>query len=199
MEAFLLCFIPLFVAIDPLGMVPVFVSVTAGMDASERRRLVMQAIPTALAIGLGFFLLGSPLLHFLGIGLSDMQIAGGVLLFVYAVMDMFIPGKPSVREDESVGIVPLATPLIVGPAVLTLGLVLVQQHGMFLAGMALIANLLLLGVALLFASRVLVFVPMNAMRATSKVVDLLLAAIGVALVRQGVVDVMQQTAATQPV
>jgi multiple antibiotic resistance protein len=190
MREFMLCFIPLFVAIDPLGMVPIFVNVTADATAAGRRKLVMQALPTAGAIGVGFFLLGPWLLGFLNIQISDMQIAGGVLLFVYAMMDLFLPGKPSVRENESVGLVPLATPLIVGPAVLTLGPVLVSKFGALAAVGALLANLVLLGAALWVVEAVLKVVPINAMRAISKVVDLILAAIGVALVREGLMSVL---------
>lgn len=191
-QSFVLCFVPLFVAMDPLGLVPVFVSITAGNDAAARRKLVMQAIPAAGVIGLLFFALGSPLLKMLRVEVADMQIAGGALLFVYAMMDLFIAGKPAVQENESVGIVPLATPLIVGPAVLTLGLVLVQQHGLAMASSALVLNLLLLGLSLLGASRMMAYVGLQSMRAASKVVDLLLAAIGVAFVRQGVEAFLRQ-------
>ena len=191
-QSFLLCFVPLFVAMDPLGLVPVFVSITAGYDVAGRRKLVMQAIPAAGLIGLLFFALGSPLLKMLRVEVADMQIAGGALLFVYAMMDLFVTGKPSVQENETVGIVPLATPLIVGPAVLTLGLVLVDQHGLVIASSALVLNLLLLGLSLLSASRVMAYVGLQSMRAASKVVDLLLAAIGVAFVRQGVEAFLRQ-------
>lgn len=180
-----LCLIPMFVAVDPVGLVPVFVSVTGSMTATQRRRVVLQAVPTALAIGVAFIILGRSVLQFLGVGLADLQIAGGALLFIYAMMDLIVPGKPMVREEYSVGIVPLATPLIVGPAVLTLGLVLVDQYGHLATIAALVINLALLMGLLLLCEQVIRLVPLNALRAISKVVDLLLAAIGVALVRQG--------------
>ncbi len=187
MKAFWLCFIPLFVAVDPMGLVPVFVSVTGDLDPRLRRRLVLQATPTALAIGLVFFAIGRPLLSFLHIGVPDLQIAGGILLFIYAVVDLFFaPGKPSVSEAHSMGTVPLATPLIVGPAVLTAGLVLVDRYSYASAALALIANIVLLTLALLGLEWLLRWIPLDAMRAVSKVVDLLLAAIGVGFVRWGI-------------
>ena len=188
LDAFLLCFIPLFVAIDPVGLLPIFASVTLGKSPAERRSLVLKAVPVALIIGVSFYLLGPHLLRFMNIRLSDLQIAGGILLFLFAMLDLVLPGKPSIQESaDPVGIVPLATPLICGPAVLTLGLVLVQQHGLPLALAALTANLLILMAVLLCTDVVLRFVPMPAMKAMSKVVMLLLAAIGVSLVRAGVV------------
>jgi len=187
MNNFLLCFVKLFVAVDPPGLVPVFLSVTAGFDLVRRRKLVLQAVPAALVIGLVFFAVGRPLLSALGLGVPDLQIAGGILLFIYAVVDLFFfAGKPSVDEEHAMGIVPLATPLIVGPAVLTMGLVLTDEYSFPMTALALTANLVLLLAILLLADKLLRLVPMDAMRAISKVVDLLLAAIGVMIIRLGV-------------
>ena len=191
LRQFALCFIPLFVAVDPLGALPVFVSVTAHLDAARRRRVALQALPTALAIGVVFFLIGGPLLHFLSLRNSDLEIAGGALLFAYAMMDLVMAGRPAVNEESSLGIVPLATPIIVGPSVLTMGLVLVDSYGKTLAITALVLNLILLGSLLLGIETVLRFVPINSMKAMSKVADLLLAAIGVSFVRQGVMLIIQ--------
>lgn len=190
MRAFLLCFVPLFAAIDPPGLAPVFLSVTASKDRPARRRLVVQAITAAFFIGVAFFLGGLTLLNFLGVTVADMRVAGGGLLFIFAMMDLFMTGKPSVHEDESLGIVPLATPLIVGPAVLSLSLVLVQQHGTFNAVGALVANLAILAAVLWYSDEVLRVVPLNAMRAISKVIDLLLATIGVMMIREGVMTML---------
>lgn len=187
LHQFLLCFIPMFVALDPLGLLPLFVSVTSTMDRERRRRVVLQAVPTALAIGVAFILLGRPLLDYLEIGVPDLQIAGGSLLFIWAMWDLAMSGKPSVNAEESVGLVPLATPLMVGPAVLTLGLVLTDKYqSPWPPVAALTANLAILAAMLLGLERLINYVPLTAMRAISKVVDLLLAAIGVAFVRAGV-------------
>ena len=113
-----------------------------------------------------------------------------IRFFVFAMLDLVLPGKPAIEESESVGIVPLATPLIVGPATLTLGLVLVQEHGLPLALAAVVINLLILSAVLFSADFVLRFIPVPAMKAMSKVVMLLLAAIGVSLVRTGVLAVV---------
>lgn len=188
MQSFLLCFIPLFVAIDPLGLVPVYLTVTSRLEPARRRRVVLEAVPAAAVIGVVFFLAGPYVLTFLNITLNDIRIAGGAILFMYALYDLAIVGKPTVIEDDnaSPGLVPLATPLIVGPAVLTVGLVLVGEFGFVTPVLALLANLVILAVVLVAGERLLVIIPLNAMRALSKVIDLLLAAIGVSLVRLGV-------------
>lgn len=187
MQSFLLCFIPLFVAIDPLGLVPVYITVTSRLEPARRRRVVLEAVPAAAVIGVVFFLAGPYVLTFLNITLNDIRIAGGAILFMYALYDLAIVGKPTVVEDDaSPGLVPLATPLIVGPAVLTVGLVLVGEYGFVTPVLALLANLVILTVVLAAGERLLTVIPLNAMRALSKVIDLLLAAIGVSLVRLGV-------------
>jgi multiple antibiotic resistance protein len=196
MNEFLLCFIPLFVAMDPPGILPIFFRLTAGCTSAQRKKLVMLAIPSATLIGLTFFIAGRPILDFLHIKVFDLQIAGGILLFLYALMDLVIPGKPAVSpsspaaQEDAPGIVPLATPIIVGPAVMTLGLVMVDKYGLAMTSTALIANILILLAIMLASDLILRIVPMQAMNAASKVIDLLLAAIGVMLVREGIVALL---------
>src|SRR3954469_12411735 len=140
MDEFLRVFIPLFVAIDPLGLVPVFLSVTDGMDAARRRRTSFEAVASASVICIGFMFLGEAIFRFLGITHQDFRIAGGVILLVLAVLDLLIAGKPAVNEDQMVGIVPLAMPLIAGPATLTTLLVLRGRHGASLTILSLAVN-----------------------------------------------------------
>ncbi len=186
---------------DAPGILPVFFRLTAGCTSQQRKKLVMLAIPSATLIGLTFFVAGRPILTFLHIQVFDLQIAGGILLFLYALMDLVIPGKPAVNApapnadgqvpmEQAPGIVPLATPIIVGPAVMTLGLVMVDKYGLAMTSTALIANILILLAIMMASDLILRFIPMQAMNAASKVIDLLLAAIGVMLVREGIVALL---------
>ena len=129
LRTFLSTFIPLFVAIDPFGMVPIFLGVTDGIPDERRRRVSFEAVAAAFVICLLFMFLGESLFGFLGIRDYDFRIAGGVLLLVLAVYDLLVPGKPAVHERETVGIVPLAMPLIAGPATLTTVLMLSTRAG----------------------------------------------------------------------
>lgn len=190
---FLAAFIPLFVAIDPLGMVPVFLGVTSGMDARRRRRVTLEAIVAALAICVGFMFVGKVLFRYLGIDQNDFKIAGGVLLLVLAVLDLVTVGKPAVDETHSSGIVPLATPLIAGPATLTTVLVLVTNRGYAMTSLSIGVNLGVLLVAMLAATRFVRLIGEDAMRALSKLVMILLAAIAVNFIRSGVMAVVRGT------
>lgn len=128
-RAFLLTFIPLFVAVDIVGVLPVYLGVTALLDEAERRRVVFEATLTAAGVGLGFLLVGDAVLHLLGVTVGDFQVAGGLLLLVLSVHDLLHPELPLRQPGARLGVVPLGTPMIVGPAVLTTLLALARTHG----------------------------------------------------------------------
>ena len=192
MRTFLEAFIPLFVAIDPPGMVPVFLGVTASLDASQRRRVTSRSIGTAVVICVAFMLLGRVTFEFLRISPNDFKIAGGVILLVLAVLDIVIYGKPAVNESHLSGVVPLATPLIAGPGTLTTLLVLTSTVGYAVTTVALLLNLALLMAAMLAATRLSRFIGDDAMRAISKLVMILLAAIAVSFIRSGVTALLAE-------
>ncbi|MDB5296294.1 MAG: multiple antibiotic resistance (MarC)-related protein [Phycisphaerales bacterium] len=183
---FFQAFIPLFVAIDPVGLVPIFLAVTAGVGAERRRRVSCEAVGVAAAISLGFMFVGQALFAFLGVRDYDFMIGGGVLLLVLAVLDLVMHGKPAVEEADLVGIVPLAMPMIAGPATLTTVLVLRGRYGASWTALGLSANLLLLLGVLLMSGRIARLAGPAAMRALSKLVMILLAAIAVSFIRTGV-------------
>ncbi len=185
MPHFLPFFIPLFVAVDPVGLLPVFLSLTHGLDAGRRRAVTFEAVSTALVVALAFMVLGDAVFRYLNITAADFRIAGGVLLLVLAVIDLLTSGKPAVEERASPGVFPLALPLIAGPATLTTTLVLADRS-YALTALSLSVNLAIVLVVLLSAGRVVRLVGTGALRAFSKVVVLLLAAIAVNLIRTGV-------------
>ena len=119
---FPLIFIPLFVVIDPAGSIPVYLALTANQTIEQRRQIARRACFVAACVGVLFVILGQAVLSFLGLSFADFQIAGGILLVVLAIIDLLTPGKPAVVDrpvDGSMGVVPLAIPLIVGRATIT--------------------------------------------------------------------------------
>jgi multiple antibiotic resistance protein len=191
MNDFLRVFIPLFVAIDPLGLVPVFLSVTEGMSDARRRRTSFEAVASASVICIGFMFLGEAIFRFLGITVNDFRIAGGVILLVLAVLDLLIVGKPALNPEEMVGVVPLGMPLIAGPATLTSVLVLSGDPGKSWTALSLALNLLLLLFVLLASERIARMLGKNTLRALSKLVMVLLAAIAVNYIRVGITQVIR--------
>lgn len=191
---FFLCFIPLFVAIDPIGILPSFIGLTQGLDRRALNRVVLQSVLTAIGVSLVFMTLGPPLLSYLGIEVGDFLIAGGALLFIISLRDMMSSRDPQVsRHPEDVGAVPIGVPLIAGPGLLTTTLVLAGQYGYLTTTAALLANLVLTAI-FLFASRAITRVlGKNGAKTVGKIANLILAAIAVMLIRKGLVLVLAKT------
>jgi multiple antibiotic resistance protein len=182
---FLLAFVPLFVAVDIIGTLPMFLGLTDGMPADKRRHIIRQSILTALPVAVGFLYLGQFLFDRLGITMYDFMVAGGVLLFIIATIDLVSSIKYA-RRIEVIGAVPLGIPLIVGPAVLTTELMLVDIHGHTATILALVVNIALAGLVLLSADFWARHLGKAGSQAFSKVASLILAAIAVMMIRKGV-------------
>lgn len=185
---FLLAFVPIFVAVDIVGVLPLYLSLTEGLTKPERRTIVMQSLLTAMAIATIFIFLGKGIFRLLGITVYDFMIAGGVLLFIISTIDL-VTGRKAARTAGTLGAVPLGTPLIVGPAVLTTCLLLVDVYGYPATLLAVLVNIILAGVVLLQAERLETLIGQAGSRAISKVASLILAAIGVMIIRRGVVGI----------
>ncbi len=185
MNDFLLAFIPVFVAVDPIGVLPVYISLTRDMAVAEKRRVIVQSMLTAAGLTIGFVFLGRAVFSLLGITVGDFLVAGGAILFCIAIIDIITSERERRKPGEELGIVPLGTPLVAGPALLTTTLLLVDQHGVPATVIAVVANLLITG-ALFWASRwVLALLGEPGTRALSKLTNLFLAAIAVMMVRRG--------------
>lgn len=119
LAAIITAFVTLMVVIDPIGMTPMFVALTKGVDAKSRRAIALRACSIAVILLTLFGLFGEAVLGFVGISMPAFRIAGGILLFLTA-LDMLFErrsarrqGQTSNADDPSV--FPLATPLIAGP------------------------------------------------------------------------------------
>ena len=184
-EKFLLTFIPLFVALDPIGLVPIYLGMSQGVPRDRRHTVIYEAVVTALLITIGFLFLGQLVFQALHITTRDFQIAGGLILFGLAAQDILHSDQRNNEARTDFGVVPLGMPLLAGPAMLTAILALVDTSGWQMTLAALLVNLLLVLVVLRMASWFERILGQRAMRAVSKIVALLLAAIAVNLVRRG--------------
>jgi multiple antibiotic resistance protein len=193
MKSFLWCFVPLFVAVDAFGVLPLFISLTEGIPPERRRRLILQSVITAGTVALAFTLAGRPGLRALGISVSDFMMAGGLLLFALSLSDLLSVEKGRRKVDpETLGAVPIGVPLITGPAVLTTGMLLADQHGLTPTLAAVAANVLIAGVVFWFAQPIARALGGAGTKILSKMAALLLAAIGVMMVRRGVMLAIEQ-------
>jgi multiple antibiotic resistance protein len=187
LEKFLLAFIPLFVAMDPVGLVPFFLGMTQGIERPQRERIAWQAIITAAVVAVGFMFLGRWTFRVLGISVGDFQVAGGLILLVLASRDLLRTRSSEEQLPEDFGIVPLGLPYIAGPATLTTLVILMDAPsvGFRFALLSLAANLVLVALAIHYADWLAERFSRAGLRAVSKIIAMLLAAIAVSMIRRG--------------
>jgi len=197
LQEFFLVFVPLLVAIDVFGTLPMFLSITEGESERAKRSISGEASITAMVVGTGFLFGGQAIMRFLGITINDFRVAGGIVLLCFAVYDLlFSHLQRSISEQSaayelegggkrSLAIVPLGVPLVVGPAALTALLLLAAEYGPFVTVLAFAVNILLVYFFFAYSGVILRRIPKPVMRALSKVVALFLAAIAVMMVRTG--------------
>lgn len=193
LEPYILTFIPLFVAVDAIGNIPLFVSLVEGVSKKQKEKIIIDSVVTAAVMAILFMFLGKIVLSLLGISISDFQIAGGSLLFIIAVR-LLMPGAQrgaltGNSHNKDVGVFPLGTPLITGPAVLTTTLILCDSYGRGPTFVSLVINMFLVWVSLVKSDLIIKVLGVNGTRAFSKIMYILLAAIGVMMVRRGIMGV----------
>jgi len=122
--------VALFIVVDPLGNVPIFMSLTKDLSPENRKKAFNTASIVAFGIAIVIVLAGQRLLQFFGIGMYSFMIAGGILLAFLSVR-ILLYGELTERAEtrEEVGAVPLAFPLLVGPGAITTLMVFHQTSG----------------------------------------------------------------------
>ena len=191
-----LAFIPLFVAMDAVGTLPILLGLSENMAPKERTRMVRYAMITALGLGLGFIALGKIVFWLLGIEVFDFLVAGGLILFILAARELLVErrGEQIPTDGGMIGVVPLGTPLIVGPAVLTTLLLLIDRYqgalGVTAVVIAFCINLAIAWLIFAQGNRIAGFLGRAGLRAASKIAMLLLAAIAVMMIREGLTQIL---------
>lgn len=191
-------FITLFVIIDPPGLTPIFIALTQGMTAAQRRAVALRACLIAAALMLLFLVLGEAVLGFVGISMPAFRIAGGILLFLTA-LEMLFQRRQTRRADnaeetnaehDDPSVFPLALPLIVGPgAITTIILLTGQANGIpdyAAIGSVLFAVLGLVFLAFLAAPAIERALGKTGINIVTRVLGMLLAALAIQFVLDGI-------------
>ncbi|MCX7857001.1 MAG: MarC family protein [Deltaproteobacteria bacterium] len=183
-------FIPFFVALDPIGILPIFVSLTKDMDERDRRAIVNVSILTAALAGVGFLLFGRWVFKLLGITVSDFKVAGGILLFIIAIVDILFPEKTRSFPKESLGVVPVGIPLIVGPGVLTVILISASSYGYFSTVLCFLMNILIVRLVFLNSTWIMRILKEGGTKGLGKLFSIILAAFSIMMVRSGIMEII---------
>lgn len=184
-------FITLFVVVDPIGSIPVFIACTQGLSASESRKVAIRAIIYATII-LGFFIVaGQLIIEALKVDLTSFQLAGGIVLFLFAMTMIFGDGKPanelkvlSDNEIKQIAAFPIAIPSIAGPGPMLAVVTLTDNHGKSVLEQSLTSVLLAVVLAitlvlLLLAGPIHRFIGTSGAAVISRVMGIILATLAV--------------------
>lgn len=192
LRAFGETFVTLFVITDPIGNAPIFVAITRNLTPKQRQRAALRAVLAAGGLIVGFAAFGELILRYLHVSLGSLSIAGGLLLMLVALEMLrgsdFPGGDASVPED--IALVPLATPLVAGPGAIATSIVLWRAHPSVVGHVAVLTAIVLavmcVGLALIVAERVTRATSPAVLSFLTRVFGLLLSAIAVQLVVDGV-------------
>ena len=185
LQYFVLTFVPLFIVIDALGNLPFVISLSEGMTKQERRKMIHFATITATVVGLVFLFFGQFILKVMGISVGAFAIAGGLILLVLSIKYMSTGRMVEAVKEEMVAVVPIGTPLTVGPATITTLLLLAIQFPIYMVLLSFALNMLITWGTFMLSSYIVRFMGQGGLKAISKVFSLLLAAIAVSMIIHG--------------
>ena len=182
---FVMTFVPLFIVIDAFGNLPFLITMAADMNRRERNKMVNYAVLTATVVGLVFLFFGQFILKVLNITVGSFAIAGGVILLVLSIRYMSTGHMVTTTKKEMAAIVPIGTPLTVGPATITTLLLLARQYPLYMVLVSFAVNMVITWVIFFLSQKIARFMGQGGLTAVSRVFSLLLAAIAVSMMITG--------------
>lgn len=189
-DPFIKSLIALFLITDSLGSLPFFVELTNELSISEKRKVFNASLITGLALLLIFLLAGKFILDIFNLTINDLKIAGGILLFLFSI-EVLLRGKMALENKEDIGVVPLGCPLLVGPGAITTAMVLLAMYGQLVVISAIIVCFLLIGLILYYGIYIYNILGKNGSLILTKIMSILIAAIAVQFVREGVMSLIR--------
>ena len=193
-EDFVKTFVPLLIVIDAFGNLPFVISLSEGITTTERRKMINIAVVTAAVLGLAFLFLGRWILDLLGISVGAFAVAGGLILLVLSIRYILTGHIVEVIKEEMVAVVPIGTSLTVGQATITTLLLLATQFPIYLVLVSFALNIAIAWMVFMLSGWFVRVLGQGGIKAVSKVFSLLLAAIAVTMIidglgRLGVLDI----------
>lgn len=178
--------IALFVIVDPVGLVPVFIGLTGGLEVEKRRSIFRVVVYTGGGLLFAFAFIGQQILNLFGITLESFMIAGGVLLMILAV-ESLTKGRwvEHLAGDEDVGVVPLAFPLLAGPGAITTTMLTLETKGLPVTLASILIVMLITWIVLQFVDRIHDLLGKVGTAVVSRVMAVFIAAIAVQFIVYG--------------
>jgi multiple antibiotic resistance protein len=201
---FLIIFIPMFVVIDPFGVMPIYLVLTKSMDRAARNKTLKYSVAFAGSLLVLFALIGKAILDYLSISIDALRISGGLLLLVIGIMMLYEGDTPRSRrkgveepeeeeahKPEDVAFVPLGTPMIAGPGAISVVIILTGTADIPLV-IASLLTIMAFCAALLWRVDIMYRIIGNAgTRALTRVMGLITSAYAVQMVLDGIAGYVQ--------
>jgi multiple antibiotic resistance protein len=179
--------IALFIIVDPIGNIPIFVGLTDTMEDNQRKRIFNVATIVALILLLVFSFAGQEILNLFGLSIYSFEVAGGILLLIISIRILISNGSHEHPESpETLGAVPIAMPLLVGPGAITTTIFNIQTYGIYIAVVSVVAVLAITWVILRFMNNIYRFLGKTGSLVIARVMALLIAAIAIQYILTGV-------------
>ncbi len=195
-QEFLVSFISFFTVIDPIGTIPVFIAVTARMNATKRKKVAIKATIVSTAVLLFFLVVGEIILNVIDIPLAGFQISGGIILFLFALTMIFGQSKPeeelsNADDNDDAAIFPLSMPSIASPGAIMAAILLTENtkysiKEQALTSVAMIFVLLVTLLLMLSANKLFKYIGNSGAAIISRVMGLILSSVAVSNILEGV-------------
>jgi multiple antibiotic resistance protein len=178
--------IALFIIVDPFGNIPIFVGLTENITEAQRKKTYNTAMLVAFVLLLVFAFTGQEILTIFGLSIYSFEVAGGILLLIIAVRILISGFHENTESPESLGAVPIAMPLLVGPGAITTTIFNLQAYGTAISILAVIVVLSLTWVILRFIDGIYKVLGKTGSVVIARVMALLIAAIAVQYILTGI-------------
>ncbi len=182
--------IALFIIIDPLTNGPIFQSMTSHLPKEIRKKIITKSVIVATAVLLIFAILGDYIVKPFGMSLTDVRMATGLILLVYSIQALFGQTEAQMIDPDSVAVVPMAIPMLAGPGAISLVLYYRSICGALCTSLAVIVVMLISLPLLRYGEVLYRILGKNGITALSRIIAILLAGLGVAMVRQSAIDIL---------
>jgi len=179
--------ITIFIIVDPLGNIPIFISLTKGMAKEDRQKAFRTAIFTGFILLISFALVGQQIFMLFGISLYSFMIAGGILLLIISIR-ILVRGEweEDSTTPESIGVVPIGFPLLVGPGAITTTILNLQASGVIVTTIAVLIVFVVVQIILRLIDPIYRFLGSSGSLVISRLMALLIAAIAIQYILDGV-------------
>jgi multiple antibiotic resistance protein len=177
----------LFIIVDPFGNIPIFVGLTQNIQDAKKKKVYNTATIVGVILLLVFAFAGTGILSLFGLSIYSFEVAGGILLLIISIR-ILISGSmhENVESPESIGAVPIAIPLLVGPGAITTTIFNIQQYDTIIAILSVLVVMAITWITLRYISKVYKFLGKTGSLVIARVMALLIAAIAVQYILTGV-------------